>query len=463
MSASMVDVNFLDVGQGSSCYVEIYEDKGGIDEITHTLLFDLGSMNHSGEAGGPSIDFIYDSLKTMPGGPVIDVLVVSHKDADHVNLLIPLVKKFAKGVLTIKEIYYSGKQKWYGNLFTAISNWCKNTPALDGLLISGCGYGGSPKTWTPLWSNLGVGLYLIMANTPSYSSEKRGKNESFIVDKPNGDRVNTMSAVCSVYFNGRSYIISGDATYATMVETNSALSGLSLNYIQALSLPHHGSRKTTFGLSRTDAIISKLKLQSIKTFAGIFNAITLIASADTKHSHPSLEVMELFYDYSDKTKIWYYDSDLRATYGKNWHYVTAYIDLDITYPDSSPIPMSHPPYESFPSKMNIYSTLYCYDKALFSYPPAAKLPKKKKNNKFPWGVSWYYRDDYSSLSLHKFNNRDGSLLNLKKKRDSASPEAVTEETTGAPTRPQSETRRIVAPASGASAPAFSHRFGRRVW
>ncbi len=463
MSASMVDINFLDVGQGSSCFVQIFEDDGsGIDEMVGSLLFDLGSLNNKKTAGGATIDFVYDELMGMDGGPVIDLLVVSHKDADHVNLLIPLIKKFKKNELKIKQIYYSGKKKWYNGLFSSITAWCKNTPAVNGLLIAGCGFDKTSGTWTALWNGYNVWMYLVMANTPSYIGEKRGDDENSIVDNPNGERVNTMSAVCSIYFNGRSYIVAGDATFGTIGEVNNALKGQNLGYVQAMTLPHHGSRKTTFGLSKTDADISKSQLKVVKTFAGIFNGKTLIASADTKHSHPSLEVMELFYEYTDKTTIWYTDPDVKAAYGKNWHYVTAYIDLDITYPDGSAIPMSSPPYESFPSSMNIYSTLYCYDKALFSFPPAGKLPKEKAKKAFPVGVSWYYRDDLSTLRLQKFDNRDALTLNAKEKRNVNAAEEETEEATDIAVTSAAETRRISAPAASIGVSLFSRRFGRRI-
>lgn len=464
MSTSKVDINFLDVGQGSSCFVEIYDGSSGMNELTNTMLFDLGSTNNKVSAGNPSIQYIYNMLKRMRDGPVIDLLVVSHKDADHVNLLESLVNKFSKNELTIKRIYYGGRWNWYGTLFNKLKNWCKKKPSYYSFYIAASDYDPLEDKWTPTYSVNDVYVYTVMTNTPSGGPErkKRGRDEDSIVDKPSGERVNTMSAVCSVYFNGRSYIISGDATYTTICEVNRVFQGHVFNYVQAMTLPHHGSRKTTFGLKATNANISSQQLKSVKTFAGIFNGKTLIASADTQHCHPSLEVMELFYEYTDKGKTWYFDPDLKAVYGNDWHYVTAYIDLDITYPDKSLIPMSNPPYESFPSAVNIYSTLYCDDKALFSFPPADKLPKKKKPKKFPKGVSWYYRDDRSALTLDKFDNRDGMSVEVKKELDGKAPEVKADEPTRLPASARGVTRMISAPAAGAGTPAFSRRFGRRV-
>ncbi|MFZ2407685.1 MAG: hypothetical protein WAW41_21340, partial [Methylobacter sp.] len=83
MATGLVNITVLDVGQGMGTFVEIYDTSGA---LISTLLFDLGSLNNKVSAGGPSVQYLVDKLKSM-ADPTIELLVLSHKDGDHVNLI----------------------------------------------------------------------------------------------------------------------------------------------------------------------------------------------------------------------------------------------------------------------------------------------------------------------------------------------------------------------------------------
>jgi beta-lactamase superfamily II metal-dependent hydrolase len=462
MATSKIVVNALDVGQGCCTFVEVYESFG----LKATILIDLGSSK-STFAARDSINYMYGILSGM-STPRIDLLVVSHKDRDHRNLLMELCEKFTPKALRIGMIRYGGLKSWYSykkggktlNLFTEIAKQC-TVSSLEGFPIGESSYDPKKGDWFPfLWVNGDVGISSVMANAPvDTTREKIGNPQSMIVDEPSGERVNAMSVACSVYFDGSAFILPGDAEFPTFVAAVSVLKGLTTNYIDLMSLPHHGSRKTTFGLSSTSGNISSTERKIVETFAEIFKAKTIVASADTSFGHPSLEVIELFAGYTDST-IWYTDPAL----GYNCHVLTANIDIPAVYSDGKPVPTKgwFTFTQSFISTLNIYSTLYkqffSCGNILYTWSSSAKKPvmqpfdwsslSLKQKGDLPYGASWVYtKAKGSNTVLTRMDNRLFA---------SALPKAA--ELRAAPV----VRRRICAPAAGASPPAFSRSFGRRV-
>lgn len=466
MATSKIVVNSLDVGQGCSTFVEVYE---GLATLKTTILIDLGSSK-STKAARESIGYMYGILSAM-GTPTIDLLVVSHKDRDHRNLLMELFEKFTKGTLRINSIRYGGRRNWYSykkrgssttvNLFDEIVAQC-TVPfgGVCGFNIAATDYNSVDKEWYPfLWVNNDVAVSLVMVNAPIDTIlETVGSSESSIVDNPSGERVNAMSVVCSVYFDGRAFIASGDAEFPTFSAINTALSGVSLNYVDFMSLPHHGSRKTTFGLPKTDAPISGTNRTLVNTFAGIINAKTLVASADTMFGHPSLEVIELFAAYADAT-IWYTDPVL----GHNRHVLTANIDVPAVYTDGTSVPSSSWLFStrSFVSTLNVYSTLYyTYLNANIDY-VWSSVTGKPVMAPFNWnGLTWKQRSEipYGASWVYTKVKGVGTTLTRKDNRLFAAATPKAAELRAA----QVVTRRICTPATGTSTPTFSRSFGRRI-
>jgi hypothetical protein len=181
-------------------------------------------------------------------------------------------------------------------------------------------------------------------------------------------------------------IISGDATHHSFEYINGYFNVQFDPNINTL-LPHHASRKTTFGLDSTDQEISKKAKKVVETFAKNMNGRTVVASADTSHGHPSLETIELFLQYTDPKKIWWKDPKLG-----DFHYVTANIDINIK-PKGGTFAKKN--YTTYQTGENVYSTLYFNELAdpAFSYPPYQPLDKKKrkKSTYIPSeGMNWIY-------------------------------------------------------------------------
>ena len=114
MAANNIKFHVLDVGQGTGNFIETYSST---KVLTKTILIDLGSERAKKTAGVPSAKFVADQLKNMTGGAVLDTLIMSHSDSDHINLLPDLLEYFdppgipsipPKPTLTIKVAYYGG-------------------------------------------------------------------------------------------------------------------------------------------------------------------------------------------------------------------------------------------------------------------------------------------------------------------------------------------------------------------
>lgn len=382
MATSGIQVYSLDVGQGMCTFVEIYNQA---DEITNVLLFDLGSSKNSTEAGGPTVKFLVQQINKRKPGPFIDAIFLSHKDGDHVSLIAALLKKLP-GV-AVGRVCYGGRYEWYSSVLNELAKRCEDLRCFSigqtNFMKEFQGYVGA------IWRGNDVNVYLLAVNTP-FKSEKPFTSYENISNKPNGDQANSKSMVCVVRYLSSDFVISGDATYPTFGYINTLLGNLNFSWVKMLLLPHHGSRKTTFGLPKTDAKISDEARLVVQTFAFKMGSKTLIASADTKHSHPSLETTALFQQYTD-TNTWWQDDNLEG----HRHYLSAFIDFDLKATGATTVKKGD--YKSFQTTWNVYSTLYFNGGKIgkFSYPPLANIPEPNPDDieidvEFPWGMNWIY-------------------------------------------------------------------------
>jgi hypothetical protein len=388
MATQKVLVYSLDVGQGMSTFVEIYDDNS---DLIRTLLFDLGSSKNSDIAGTATVTFLAAQINKRKPKPYIDAVFISHKDSDHVSLISKLLEKLPSDV-GVGKVWYGGRYSWYtntkGNVLTELGKRTgKAGTDVQGFPVGVSDFDPDLGFFDFLWDMDDVTVHLLVANTP-HKDEKLGTPEDNISKKPDGDQANSKSLVCYIRYGNNAFAISGDATYPSMVYMNQILGTSKLIFTKMLLLPHHGSRKTTFGLPSTSAPISDEARASVRTFARKMGSKTLIASADTKHSHPSLETTALFEQFADQGTIWWSDPDLPA----NRHFLTAYQDISLGL--GGPATGK---YRSFQTTWNVYSTLYEDGNLVgdFSYPPYAPNPPPDPNSmaidvEFPWGMNWIY-------------------------------------------------------------------------
>jgi beta-lactamase superfamily II metal-dependent hydrolase len=407
MATGGIVVNVMDVGQGQGTFVEVY-NTGSV--LTNTLLFDLGSAKSSRAAGDPSIAYIVSKVSSM-AVPKIDYLSLSHKDRDHVNLVMRLIDAISEKIkpkkLKIGKVRFGGAKGWYKDpLMEKLEEFCKD---VDSLSLRQTGFT-PPKTWKSIWDENDVYVYVVLANVPT---DVIAMDMDDMDDRPDSELANSVSIVSLVYWNGNEFFINGDATFVTIQESNKVLKAAVFN-TKMVTLPHHGSRRTTFGLSESLEDASKESTEIVKTFAKKVNAKTVTASAEDfgNYKHPSYDVITLFNEYADQKKIWYFDPNLADN---DRHYLTAYLDTPMTR--SKKVTIS-PAYSSFETTMNVYSTQYCSPKHRGDYlaPPTnpvdAGTAFKKPPPIFSVGIQWVYTATSAGVTLTAKENRAATAFNI---------------------------------------------------
>lgn len=432
--AITMNVTVLDVGQGMGNFVEIYDDTK-TPSLISTLLFDLGSDNYKKQAGEPSVDYIVNKLKTMTN-PTIDLLVLSHSDSDHVNLIPYLLSKFTPTTTTlpslkINKVYYGANRAWYPcyrDLKTTVKTKINVLTMLEGYIPSPSkvipftpaegGLNKDTKKWTPFYDKgNGVTVSLLAANVPDEPPPSKRRKLNSGTPTPNKNSTNTMSAVCKIEYKNNAFIIAGDATYNTLCRINTIFNGTSnlFDNVKMLTQPHHGSRKTTFGLNATNAKISDVQKQGVKAFVDLIKAQSLAVSADRKHKHPSLETIDEFSTSVSKSSPWYIDT-VNFPAPQSLHSMTTQLDLTLVYPDTKTINKKD---YSFQTQANIYSTLYSINinDRSFSYSAFSSADLNvtllyatapTTYPLLPTGVSWCYSVSATGvLTLSPIENRAG--------------------------------------------------------
>jgi beta-lactamase superfamily II metal-dependent hydrolase len=410
----------LDVGQGSGNFIEIFDNAG---KLIHAMLIDLGSEGWKNIAGGPSADFVARELKTMGAdAATLDVVFLSHSDADHINLLIQLLNHFdpprfispTKPILTVKKVWFGGDAKKYvKNNKDYLAELNRYRPLnVSGSILHYCGPNASSfhdadsTKWRPmdLAKNVhdlaGVQVWLLIGNT--ITEEVKIYAESPTGSKPpESYAINTKSLVLMVTYDGSQIIVTGDATGITLAKCNEILknSGILpyLSDVFHLTLPHHGSDTTLFGMLgiKSDTMdIDNLATHNVEQFVKHVKCKTISASAGERSSfrHPSSTVFDAFGEFVGDANH-YVEPSLSAQ-GEQTHFYTAYFEqysqaftgpLVDTWPSTSGWVTSR-------TAKNLYSTDY-YTRELLEDVTVPPLPATHRslttlNPTPPSGVAW---------------------------------------------------------------------------
>jgi Metallo-beta-lactamase superfamily len=375
MATARVNFYVLDVGQGSLNYVEVLD---GNDKVTNNMIIDIGtdSSNTIAEA---NMEWLRKKIEGYTN-PRIDVVVLTHGDTDHYNLilgLLPALKPADTG--RIGMIRYGGDKEDYtvGSPLKILKAYCSD---IKGFAPSSTGYDSSDvDPWAdPIWTAGGVELRLLVANLPVLS--KAGKPTK----KPRADaRKNTGSVIVGVYWDKYWYICTGDGTGTTLAGANDVFEGeTGLPTTFLMTTPHHGSFKTTYNLSSTSATPSNIAIQVVDTFAGIFNPYTVSASAGEKnHHHASMFVVEQFSKYTKADRTYWRDD---ACGKDDRHFITTWADYHITAPAVTPPFPKYERYITTQTKKNVYTTHYFIDSPYndtVSVPPSSSATHANKKAK----------------------------------------------------------------------------------
>jgi hypothetical protein len=415
MNVKYVVFRVLDVGQGACNYVEIYNQA---EAVVHNMLVDLGT-NSSQAIATANIEWLKNQIKDRTN-PKIDVVMLTHGDNDHYNLMLKLLP--ALGSPTGQEIgmvRYGGVDWRYkiGNtsLITELKKYCSN---VTGFGSQASGYDRDKSSWTRLWPSNDVfqpgdaQLYVLMANTqhPQDGTIRQGASR-----RPNAEAINSKSVVFGVYWNYRWFIGTGDGTAATLAQVNTHFAGVGLPPTMSMTLPHHGSRKTTYDLKAAKDAVGAESFKVVDDFLQLFKPWTISVSADEKrHHHPSLLMIAQFAAATQTTQIYWCDPSLAA----GNHYLTPWIDERINQPTDPAYP-GQPTYATTRTQANVYSTLYCDRRLIINYEspplPANKLPKPTMavdTSGVPRGRNWYFISDGTNLSLQSASSNSPATTSM---------------------------------------------------
>ena len=408
----------LNVGQGSATFVLVYDNGSGAWKPVTSVLTDLGSgtSNYGTSSYSGSINLIEAELNSMTGGASLDLLVLSHSDNDHINLVGRLLDKYSpdgkggKPKLVIKKVVYGGwyaqyKKKGSGNILDKIEPYLADKTNIDKTLVaapacaSGFSFTGATMTETTLINANGLTVTTLIMNAPTPTTQ-------YFKDDI---KINTRSVVVvATYYDKHkqwvNFIITGDATGPTFVTSrdtvfsspNRLKDRLAGTYL--MTVPHHGAARTATCYTVPGTTGADAQWKAADNFIDDCLAQTAVASAgDTSHRHPRWSLLSRYLRSSSNLQTDYYiDPNLPPTAG---HLYTAYYssgELDTALGTTG----NKDSYACFATQPSMFTTYYFYPKAYKQaiYPNPSKstaaMPKGDDLfKKVPIFVYWTYEVD----------------------------------------------------------------------
>lgn len=201
-----------------------------------TLLVDLGSTKGKRITGPDIKTYLQKHTKFKNKGQSIDILVLTHGDRDHYNMVLETITTLD---IVVEKIIFGGLEEDYGRLIAALRKQCPKMLTIK------------PTGQFPAWihddgKGSKVGIF-GWNTTPSLRSDKAW-------------RKNTGSIVLQVVYAGRSVLLTGDATFDTETKIIADLTAwrqLGRLPVDVLKMGHHGSHRTSNSanwLARTNPI-----------------------------------------------------------------------------------------------------------------------------------------------------------------------------------------------------------------
>ena len=237
----LLKIYFFDIGQGDSILIETPNG--------NQVLIDGGPDNKVLQKLGEVMPFFDKS---------IDMVVLTHSDADHITGLIEVLKRYE-----VKNIVYSDIVR-KSDLYNA---WQKAVAEEDANVVE-------PSAGQVI--DLGNGAVLLTAHP---GEPLKGKT----IKKPNNE-----SVVLMLKYGETEVLLTGDIE--AKAERQIILSGVDIN-ADILKIAHHGSRTST-----TEEFLSEVSPQ----------VAIIQVGAKNRYGHPTQEVLKRLEEYDIK----YYRNDL---------------------------------------------------------------------------------------------------------------------------------------------------------
>lgn len=239
-SDGLLHVYFLDVGQGDAIFIQAGENQ---------ILID----------GGPDANVIQELAEVMPlGDRSIDMLVLTHPDADHVNGLIEVLERY--DVEYVLENFLERHDAPAYAKWNELKNEAQVFQAVAGQII-----------------NIGEGIFLEILYPMDESTRQSKTNNNSIVAK--------------LVYGENELLLTGDIE--AKVERELVARGIDID-VDFLKVPHHGS-KTSTTAKFLDAVTPE--------------AVFIQVGTDNRYGHPHPSVLERL----DERGIKYYRTDIDGT------------------------------------------------------------------------------------------------------------------------------------------------------
>jgi len=311
--ASRVEWEMLWCDQGMANLIKVYRDGAPATEgPAAVILADFGTDVYAktqidgAETVAPPIKTIINAIKDR--GYLIDMVIVSHQDKDHWQLLIKLLaaieeinlKSPQPVALTIGKLFRGGKL--YGPKATAAMKAleAKTSEASCVWTTLASSYGEARSDITSFAKYGTVSFRLLTVNGPSAV----GATGASIIK-------NASSAVVVVDMVTQCFVLPGDATWHTFLDVNAKLDrwkttfkNPALSNCAALSAPHHGSfttsiRKRTTPIRGLDKTVFEPTEEFLEKIAA--RRVGVSAGEKQKYGHPDSYMIALFKKYAIAT------------------------------------------------------------------------------------------------------------------------------------------------------------------
>lgn len=287
---SLTRVMILFCGQGMTTLVEIY-DKGVVKPSADYLaLIDCGGTSDGGQL---AVDYVANKILAKDDA-VLNLLVVSHQDADHVQLLGPLKDRLA-GKATLGQAVLGGSNWSRGNIATVESFADRmelDTDELEFNAPKRSDYNEATKRSELKYIDRhGDTYFRVLISGLAVTGTGR-----------TADIVRNASSAMVVVENGSySAFLPGDATHQTMDAATDVI-GAKRNlipHVLGLEIPHHGALRTAVEDYYARGEPDDFNWRRIKGFAEALSADWVVASAgpNNSHRHPVEEVLNVFEDW----------------------------------------------------------------------------------------------------------------------------------------------------------------------
>ncbi|MFF1342979.1 hypothetical protein ACFVYT_34775 [Streptomyces sp. NPDC058290] len=398
----------LDVGQGSGNFIQVFDDS---DKLVGSVLIDIGSKKSKKAAGGPSVKTVAGLL----GDPAtLNLVVLSHGDGDHINLIPELLDELKSTKLTVNRVCYGGSRiRYKGGSNSVLSRLEAHMPS--GVTTKPLSPGFSSFTATdppePFDTFGELEVWILKANAATSDAKSSSSSDGSKRQRVDGGYdINTDSVVVLLGFplSKAWFVVTGDATATTMYQVNEVVNdSVKKKYLQhvvMMTVPHHGSTSTSFDVRGGGEA-------TLKTFAEKIEPVSVIGSADKvgTYKQPSARVLQYFWPYVTVGEPFWGDPAIGGR-----HFYTAYFAPDdhFNYDDAGtkyPWPAGANWY-SVQTASDIYTNMYV-DRVTgqqdIVLPPDSSARHTPNTPSTPraLGVAWQYTVQKNTVTLQPVVNR----------------------------------------------------------